>query len=154
MSAPKLNLAAVSSTSVRPQVLSEFSETDQEVILKNVEKRMSTGEKNASTYLERQGFTSQQIQETIAYVQDAADATPPFEVSGFWKQLCYFFFLCFFFPGRCRARKDQKRLLQTWKSTWNRYFFFSHFDKKMLFFLPASLSTWTKIPFCFLRKIR
>lgn len=79
MSAPKLNLAAVSSTSVRPQVLSEFSETDQEVILKNVEKRMSTSENNASTYLERQGFTSQQIQQTIAYVQDAADATPPFE---------------------------------------------------------------------------
>jgi hypothetical protein len=106
MATPQLNLAAVSSTSVRPTVLSEFSETDQEVILKNVEKRMSTSENDARTYLEKQGFTSEQIQETVAFVQDASDAAPPFEVTGFSKQHCYSFFCFFFFSGRRRPRQD------------------------------------------------
>jgi len=79
MAAPKLDFSAVSSTSIRPQVLNEFSETDQEVILKAVEKRMSSSPNEASNYLQKQGFTAEQIQETIAYVQDAADASPPLE---------------------------------------------------------------------------
>jgi len=74
----QLDFNAVSSTFQKPNVFNEFSEADQETIFQNVEKRLSSIT-DARKYLSKQGFTENEIDETINYVQDAQDATPPMQ---------------------------------------------------------------------------